>query len=168
MPIDFSDVGQAEVLTKELGSSLVFTTETGYLNFNGVYWEESGERALGKVHELTSNQLDDADAYIQKTLEFMNHTGSSALLLGMSKQKALSLFTPEQKVSYQMFERAQNYKSFVVKRRDSKYISATLKEARPMLLKIQYYITSSSSAFFIILLLGKMSAYSCILQSCKV
>ena len=135
MPIDFSDVGQAEVLTRELGSSLVFTTETGYLNFNGVYWEESEERAQGKVHELTSSQLDDADAYIQKALEFMNHTGASALLLGMSKQKALSLFTPEQKASYQMFERAQNYKSFVVKRRDSKYTSATLKEARPMLLK---------------------------------
>lgn len=135
MPIDFSDVGQAEVLTRELGSSLVFTTETGYLNFNGIYWEESEERAQGKVHDLTSNQLDDADAYIRKALEFMNHTGASALLLGMSKQKALALFTPEQKASYQMFERAQNYKSFVVKRRDSKYISATLKEARPMLLK---------------------------------
>ena len=135
MPIDFSDVGQAEVLTRELGSSLVFTTETGYLNFNGIYWEESEERAQGKVHDLTSNQLDDADAYIQKALEFMNHTGASALLLGMSKQKALALFTPEQKASYQMFECAQNYKAFVVKRRDSKYISATLKEARPMLLK---------------------------------
>ena len=63
MPIDFSDVGQAEVLTRELGSSLVFTTETGYLNFNGVYWEESEERAQGKVHELTSNQLDDNHKY---------------------------------------------------------------------------------------------------------
>lgn len=135
MPLDFSDVGQAEVLTQELGSSLVFTTETGYLNFNGVYWEESEERAQGKVHNLTSSQLDDADSYIQKALEFMNHTGASALLLGMSKQKAMSLFTPEQKASYQMFERAQNYKAFVIKRRDSKYVSATLKEARPMLLK---------------------------------
>ncbi|RHE11292.1 hypothetical protein DW767_11585 [Blautia obeum] len=53
----------------------------------------------------------------------------------MSKSKALNLFSPEQKYSYNMFEEAMNYKNFVIKRRDSKYISSALKEARPMLLK---------------------------------
>ncbi len=53
----------------------------------------------------------------------------------MSKSKALNLFSPEQKYSYNMFEESMNYKNFVIKRRDSKYISSALKEARPMLLK---------------------------------
>lgn len=84
---------------------------------------------------IFSSQLDDAEGYRLKAMELMKQNGALSILASMSKSKALNLFSPEQKYSYNMFEEAMNYKNFVINRRDSKYISSALKEARPMLLK---------------------------------
>ena len=135
IPNDFSDVGQAEILSREHENELVFTTATGYLRYNGILWEASDEKAQAVVQDLTTSQLDDAEGYRLKAMELMKQNGALSILASMSKSKALNLFTPEQKYSYNMFEEAMNYKNFVIKRRDSKYISSALKEARPMLLK---------------------------------
>lgn len=46
--------------------------------------------------------------------------------------KAVMAFSPEQTRSFQKYENAAAYRNYAIKRRDSKYISAALKESRPM------------------------------------
>ena len=66
MPNDFSDVGQAEILSKEHENALVFTTATGYLRYNGILWEASDEKAQAVVQDLTASQLDDAEGLLKR------------------------------------------------------------------------------------------------------
>ena len=91
MPNDFSDVGQAEILTREHENNLVFTTATGYLRYNGVLWEASDEKAQAVVQDLTASQLDDAEGYRLKAMELMKQNGALSILASMSKSKALNL-----------------------------------------------------------------------------
>ena len=91
-----------------------------------ILWEASDEKAQAVVQDLTASQLDDAEGYRLKAMELMKQNGALSILASMSKSKALNLFSPEQKYSYNMFEEAMNYKNFVIKRRDSKYISSAL------------------------------------------
>lgn len=65
--------------------------------------------------------------------KLMNDTGAIALISSVGKTKALSLFNNEQSTAYNMLGNALAYQNYVIKRRESKSISATLKEARPML-----------------------------------
>ncbi len=132
-PGDFSDVGQAEVLSREYESTLRYSPSTDYICYNGMYWEESKPKSQAVAQELTSRQLKEAQAEITKANKLMKDTGATALIAGVGKTKALSLFNKEQTAAYNMLENALAYQSYVIKRRESKSISATLKEARPML-----------------------------------
>jgi hypothetical protein len=66
-------------------------------------------------------------------LEKMKNCGAQTILDGTSKSKAEQLMSDEQLEAYQEFMAAQAYRAFVIKRRDSKYITNTLKESHPML-----------------------------------
>lgn len=45
----------------------------------------------------------------------------------------LAAFSEAQRRSFEKYERAETYRKYAIKRRDTKYISAALKEARPMI-----------------------------------
>ena len=47
-PGDYSDIGQAKVLTREYGVELRYTAATDYLRFCGQYWVESKQQAVGR------------------------------------------------------------------------------------------------------------------------
>ena len=51
-PDDFSDIGEAGVLAREYGDVLSYTNATDYLTFNGQYWKEDKQLAIGKVLEF--------------------------------------------------------------------------------------------------------------------
>jgi hypothetical protein len=59
-PTDFSDIGQAKVLTREYGNELCYTDATDYLRFNGEYWMESKQQSVGAMEEFLDLQLADA------------------------------------------------------------------------------------------------------------
>ena len=80
MPNDFSDVGQAKILSREHENELFFTTATGYLRYNGILWEASDEKAQAVVQDLTTSQLDDAESYRLKAMELMKHNGALSIL----------------------------------------------------------------------------------------
>ena len=61
MPEDFSDVGQAIVLSREYMDRLRFSPATDYIVFNGSFWEESQPNAQGIAQELTARQLEEAE-----------------------------------------------------------------------------------------------------------
>ena len=133
MPEDFSDVGQAIVLSREYMDRLRFSPATDYIVFNGSFWEESQPNAQGIAQELTARQLEEAETEIQRCMKEMSDNGAWAMLAAMGAKKAMAAFSEAQRRSFEKYERAETYRKYANNRRDTKYISAALKEARPMI-----------------------------------
>ena len=133
IPEDFSDVGQAIVLSREYMDQLRFSPATDYIVFNGSFWEESQPNAQGIAQELTARQLEEAETEIQRCMKEMSENGAWAMLAAMGAKKAEAAFNEAQRRSFEKYERAETYRKYAIKRRDTKYISAALKEARPMI-----------------------------------
>lgn len=132
-PEDFSDVGQATVLAREYKNILSYSPSTDYMVYNGSFWEESKPKAQGISQDLTERQLAESETEIKKAMDKLVKNGGMEIIVSVGAKKALQMFNKEQTHTYEMYENALNYKKYAVKRRDTKCISATLKEARPML-----------------------------------
>ncbi len=133
-PTDFSDVGQACVMAREYANKLAFSPSTDYLVYNGSIWEESKQKAQAVAQELTERQLEEAEKEVERTQEELQINGAWDILARLGKKKALGEFNPQQAVAFRNYESALEYKTYAIKRRDTKYISASLKEASPMFL----------------------------------
>lgn len=132
-PEDFSDVGQALVLANEYKDILRYSPSTDYMVYNGSFWEESKPKAQGVSQDLTERQLQEAETEMQKAMEEMVKNGGMEILVSVGAKKAAQMMSKPQVHAYDMYEDAVAYKKYAIKRRDSKNIAATLKEARPML-----------------------------------
>lgn len=132
-PEDFSDVGQATVLAKEYKDILRYSPSTDYMVYNGSFWEESKPKSQGVSQDLTERQLEEAEVEMKKSMEKLVKNGGMEILVSAGPKKAVQMFNKEQAHTYEMYEDAVTYKKYAIKRRDTKCISATLKEARPML-----------------------------------
>lgn len=131
-PSDYSDVGQATVLAREYEGKLCYSPSTDFLFYNGRFWEESKPKAQAVAQELTTRQLEEAETEIKKATDEMTKNGAWELLASMGPKKAAMAFSSEQARSFQKYENATTYRNYAIKRRDSKYITAALKEAHPM------------------------------------
>lgn len=131
-PSDYSDVGQATVLAREYEGKLRYSPSTDFLVYNGRFWEESKPKAQAVAQELTTRQLEEAETEIKKATDEMMKNGAWELLASMGPKKAAMAFSSEQARSFQKYENATTYRNYAIKRRDSKYITAALKEAPPM------------------------------------
>lgn len=132
-PEDYSDVGQAEVLGKYFSSELRYSPATHFIRYSDHYWRESEPGAQAVAHELTRRQLKEAGNDLMEALTKMKNSGAQAILDSTSKSKAEQLMNEQQLKAYQDFLAAKAYQSFAVKRRDSKNITSTLRESRPVL-----------------------------------
>ncbi len=132
-PTDYSDVGQATVLAREYECKLRYSPSTDYIVYNGSYWEESAPKSQAVAQALTERQLEEAETAIAKQTQEMVKNGAFAILASVGPKKAVGMFNKAQVHSYELFESAQAYKKYAVKRRDDKYLSSALKVARPML-----------------------------------
>lgn len=132
-PGDYSDVGQAEVLAKYFSSELRYSPATHFIRYNEHYWQESEPGAQAVAHELTRRQLDEATDDLQAAMKLLTENGGKEILENASKAKAESLMNNTQLEAYRAFLVAKAYQSFAIRRRDSKNITATLKESHPML-----------------------------------
>lgn len=133
MPGDFSDVGQAEVLAKYFSGELRYSPATHFIRYTSHYWQESEPGAQAVAHELTRRQLEEATKNLQAAMQLLTENGAQEILENASKAKAESLMNDTQLEAYRAFLSAKAYQSFAIRRRDSKNITATLKESRPML-----------------------------------
>ena len=75
----------------------------------------------------------EANKDLSESLNKMKNSGTLTLLEGTSKAKAEQLMNEEQQKVYRDYLSAKAYQAFAIKRRDSKNITSTLKESRPML-----------------------------------
>ena len=132
-PDDFTDVGQAEVLSRVSGGELRYSPATDYICYNGTYWEESKHGAQAVAQRLTACQLEEATSAAEDAWAVLTKNGAAEILAAMSKKKAESMLTKDQTAAYIKYKKAAEYKSFALDRRGSRNITNTLKEARPML-----------------------------------
>ena len=129
-PRDYSDMGQARALVDEYGDEIRFNPATGYLRYNGVYWEENAESALGAAEEFVDLQLEDSLSLIASIADEMRKAGLDPEEVKSGKLK--KDLTPEQQELIRKYFEAVQYFKFVMKRRDYKYLKSALDTARPM------------------------------------
>jgi len=132
-PEDYSDVGQAEVLSKYFSGELRYSPATHFIRYNEHYWQETEPGAQAVAHELTRRQLAEATAKLYESVRKLEGNGGQEVLKNTSKAKAEAIMNQAQMEAYHEFLEAQAYHKFVLNRRDSKNITSTLKESRPML-----------------------------------
>ena len=133
-PSDYSDIGQAKVLTREYGNELRFSTATDYLRFNGEYWVESKQQAVGAMEEFLDLQLQDAldaEEYAMKVMVSLGFEEDAVRKGGKKFEELLS--TDEERAAFAVYQAAVAYVKFVMKRRDMKYVVSALQAAKPML-----------------------------------
>lgn len=132
-PSDYSDIGQAKVLTREYGDELVYSEATDYLRFNGEYWVESKQQAIGAMEEFLDLQLADALEEVARAMENLVSTGVDEDEASSGGKRFEKTLEGDQLELYQKYLAAKAYLGFVMKRRDMKYVTSALQAAKPML-----------------------------------
>lgn len=132
-PEDYSDIGQAKALAEEYGDELLFAAATDYMRFDGKVWVEDKQMAVGACVEFLDLQLQDAKDYLEVAKKALIDAGydESAVNQG-SKALAKEIQSAHLGLFY-MLVGAEKYLAFSMKRRDYKYITATLNVAKSML-----------------------------------
>ena len=77
--------------------------------------------------------MEEAEKAVSEAIQKMTSSGAQEVLSENTRKKAEGMMSPEQAEAYRDFMAAEAYRAFVFKRRESKSISATLKEAQPVL-----------------------------------
>lgn len=133
-PSDYSDIGQAKVLVREYGGELKYSDGTDYIRYNGEYWVESRQMALGAAEEFLDLQLEDAIDAVDSSLKDLVGLGydEGEILAGGKKFEAG--LSGDALIAYKRYLAATTYKTFVMKRRDMKYVMGALQAAKPMVL----------------------------------
>lgn len=133
-PEDFSDVGQADTLASEYANKIRYSLATRWLVFEGGFWMENDLSAQGVVQELTARQMEEATSQLDKAWEQMQATGADQVIAAASsKARGAAKLTGSQIGAFNAHEEALAYRKFVLNRRLSRNITATLREAGPIL-----------------------------------
>ena len=146
-PDDYSDIGQAKVLSREYAGELAFTDSTDYMRYDGTHWAESKQMAVGACEEFLDEQLKEATAAVEKAKKMLLDSGvdkEAVMAGGKALEKAIDEGSEK---AFKEFVMASKYYAFVMKRRDMKYVTSALQAAKPMLLK---NITDFDSQEFLI------------------
>lgn len=131
-PYDYSDIGQAKILAREYGDELMYTAATDLLRYNGIYWEESKQKSVGAAIEFLDLQLEDAKDEIKNALDALVAAGISEVDAVSGGKRFFNTLGGEQLKLYENYLNAKAYKTFVMKRRDMKYIVSALQTLKPM------------------------------------
>lgn len=132
-PEDYSDIGEAKVLTRENMDCLRFTNATGFLTYCGDRWHEDTQKALGVTENFLDIQLADALEAIAGAKEALVTAGVKEVDIaagGKALEKAVS--DSQMGLLYALIG-AQTYYKFVMKYRNYKNIVNTQNAAKPML-----------------------------------
>ena len=129
-PADLSDIGQAKKVAELFADSVRYSLETDFLVYNGSFWQEDKLKAHAKLQEFTGEQLKEAQAELAAAVKDLMDNEMMEEIKGLSKKKAEEQFGDDAR--FRRFINAGVYQQFALKRRDSKYVSAALKEWQPL------------------------------------
>ena len=132
-PDDRTDVGQARLLGRYFSHELRYSPATDFIRYDGACWQETKPGARAVAHALTDLQLEEAESAVADAMKRMAENGAQHLLIGSSRKKAESMMNEGQSEAFHAFLEAEAYRTYALKRRESKNITAALKEAQPVL-----------------------------------
>ena len=132
-PEDYSDIGQAKVLSRVYGDELLFTAATDYMRYNGMVWVEDKQMAVGACVEFLDLQLQDAKDLLEAAKKALVDAGYDEKLVDQGSKVLAKEIQSAHLVLFYMLVAAEKYLAFSMKRRDYKYITATLNVAKSML-----------------------------------
>lgn len=133
-PSDYSDIGQAKVLLREYGNELRYTEEADFIRYNGVYWMESRQAAVGAVEEFLDLQLADATDQTERAVRKLVQLGLPQDIVRKGGRALEKIIEVGQQKAYAGYLSAEIYRTFVMKRRDIRYILSALQALKPMIL----------------------------------
>lgn len=133
-PSDYSDIGQAKVLLREYGNELRYTEEADFIRYNGVYWMESRQAAVGAVEEFLDLQLADATDQTERAVRDLVQLGLPQDIVRKGGRALEKIIEVDQQKAYAGYLSAEIYRTFVMKRRDIRYILSALQALKPMIL----------------------------------
>lgn len=133
-PSDYSDIGQAKVLLREYGNELRYTEEADFIRYNGVYWMESRQAAVGAVEEFLDLQLADATDQTEQAVRELVQLGLPQDIVRKGGRALEKIIEVGQQKAYAGYLSAETYRTFVMKRRDIRYILSALQALKPMIL----------------------------------
>ncbi len=117
-PSDYTDVGQAQLFFKQYGNAVRYSAATKWLVYNGMKWDESEIKAHGLAQELTDRQLAEARRRMKKARAALD--------------KAIEAGDEEkQDAAKAAVKAAEGFRGYVLGRRKTSRIAATLTEAEP-------------------------------------
>ena len=130
-PADYSDIGQAKVLADEYGDVLRYSDQTGYLFYDGVSWEASASAAVGAAEEFLDLQLADAELLVFMAKQALLNAGVTEETLSNAKKAAKDMKGDQLSLLFE-YMAAQAYCSFVMQRRNMRYVNSAMQAAQPM------------------------------------
>lgn len=134
-PEDYSDIGQAKVFAEQVQGELAYTDATEYLCYLQTHWVESKQTAVGRCEAFLDKQLEEAERTLEMTHKMLLDSGVDAETISKGGKVLEKAVDDVSRKAYIEYRSALTYRTFVMKRRDMKYISSALQAAKPMLLK---------------------------------
>ncbi|MDK8683468.1 hypothetical protein [Corynebacterium pseudodiphtheriticum] len=153
-PEDFTGVGQATILAGEYAGRICYSPATAWMSYENGVWEENEPKVQHVVQELTTRQLEQAQTELDQVTERAGELGVTAMLVAMSKIKALAAFSREQARVYHQMVAVQEWQKFIYKCRSYRTILAVMRQARPLalinpqLLDADPYLLNTPSATY--------------------
>lgn len=96
------------------------------MRYDGVRWSESRQLAVGACENFLDRQLDEAETALEKAQQALLNCGidkETVLTGGKALEKSID---ENSEKAFAEYMTALVYKSFVMKRRDMKYITSAL------------------------------------------
>lgn len=132
-PADYSDTGETYAFVNCCKQRVCYTSQSGFMWFDGKIWQESESLALGEVQRFTDKQLADAQLRVTQAKKIIDKNGVGDLLASLGRTKAIRKLDDDQRKSFAEYEQALKYEAFVLKERSVRGISGVLNNARPLI-----------------------------------
>lgn len=132
-PADYSDTGETYAFVNCCKQRVCYTSQSGFMWFDGKIWQESEPLALGEVQRFTDKQLADAQLRVTQAKKIIDKNGVGDLLASLGRTKAIRKLDNDQRKSFAEYEQALKYEAFVLKERSVRGISGILNNARPLI-----------------------------------
>ncbi len=131
-PADYSDIGQAKVVAMDCANELAYSTGTDFMFYDGKRWVESKPKSVGCMENFLDRQLAEAKAAVAKTKEDLIQCGVPEQSISAGGKGLEKQIQAGQRKAFMAYLGAVSYYSFVMKRRDVKYINSALMAVKPM------------------------------------
>ena len=122
-PADFSDIGQAKVLAQEYEGEMVYTDATDYMCYDGTHWAESKQLAVGACEDFLDRQLAEAILAVDKAKQALLDAGVGQDIIASGGKTLEKAIDDRSEKAFAEYCFAIAYKTFVMKRRDMKYVT---------------------------------------------